>query len=331
MGRLTQTSDVSHEEIRTMVLPDKLPTAVAAWMNALGQTGPSADAARRSALSDDVRLTFAGQTVVGIDAVLAHQARMPAGPAMQALEWRLLPAATATRLALRARFTGGADGRTGPNGLSALDVAFTLGDDGRIQHLEPSPHHKEPADLKPALRVGDRAPPFVLRDTSDRSTSLHGGRVPATLIVWTCNHCPWALAWHERIQNVARDYDLLVRVLQINANDPIVSPHDTLDACRHRVTAGEMASPYLMDAGQEVARAWGVRHTPEAFVLDADGRVAYHGAPDEDHRDPSRDAGWLRAALDAVLAGRDVAVPETKPVGCTVKWTLGSGPGGSER
>lgn len=306
-----------------MVLPDNLPAAVATWMNALGRCGPSVDADRRSALAYDVSLTFAGQTVTGVDAVLAHQARMPAGPAMQALEWRLLPNATATALTLRARFTGGADGRTGPNGLSALDVGFRLDGSGRIAHLAPLPHHREPGDLKPVLRPGDIAPPFELPDTQGRLVSMREGVCQATLVVWTCNHCPWALAWHDRLQRVARDYEGRVRVFQINGNDPRVSPHDTLEACRVRVANGEMASPYLMDAGQRIARLWGVRHTPEAFVLDAEGRVAYHGAPDRDHRDPSGDAGWVRAALDAVLAGGPVALPRTDPVGCTVKWTFG--------
>jgi len=69
-----------------------------------------------------------------------------------------------------------------------------------------------------------------------------------------------------------------------------------------------------------VARALGAEVTPHVFVLDADQRLVYRGAPDADHRDPSQDAAWLRAALDAALAGEAVGEPETRARGCGVKW-----------
>jgi peroxiredoxin len=161
---------------------------------------------------------------------------------------------------------------------------------------------------------------FTLPDTDGTPTPLHVDGAPAAVVVFTCNHCPYALAWHERIQNVARDYaDRGVRVLQINANDSVRYPRDSLEAMQARVDAGEFAGPYLHDATQEVARAWGAKTTPDVFVTDASG-VVYRGAPDADHGDPSLNAQWLRAALDDVLAGRPVANPETKPVGCSIKW-----------
>jgi peroxiredoxin len=161
---------------------------------------------------------------------------------------------------------------------------------------------------------------FTLPDTDGNPTPLHVDGAPAAVVVFTCNHCPYALAWHERIQDVARDYaDRGVRVLQINANDADKYPRDSLDAMRARVEAGEFAGPYLHDETQEVARAWGAKTTPDVFVTDASG-VVYRGAPDADHGDPSLNARWLRSALDDVLAGRPVENPQTKPVGCSIKW-----------
>jgi hypothetical protein len=161
---------------------------------------------------------------------------------------------------------------------------------------------------------------FTLPDTDGTPTPLHVDGVPAAVVVFTCNHCPYALAWHERLQDVARDYaDRGVRFLQINANDGAKYPRDSLEAMRARVAAGEFASPYLHDSSQEVARAWGAKTTPDVFVTDASG-VVYRGAPDADHADPTLNAAWLRAALDDVLAGRPVANPETTPVGCSIKW-----------
>jgi hypothetical protein len=161
---------------------------------------------------------------------------------------------------------------------------------------------------------------FTLPDTDGNPTPLHVDGAPAAVVVFTCNHCPYALGWHDRIQAVARDYaDRGVRVLQINPNDAARYPRDSLDAMRERVAAGEFAGPYLHDETQEVARRWGAKTTPDVFVTDATG-IVYRGAPDADARDPSLNAAWLRAALDDVLAGRPVANPETEPVGCSIKW-----------
>ena len=78
--------------------------------------------------------------------------------------------------------------------------------------------------------------------------------------------------------------------------------------------------PYAFDESQDVARALGAERTPQVFVLDGEQRLAYRGAPDADHEDPSQNAAWLRAALDAVLDGREVERAETPARGCSVKW-----------
>jgi hypothetical protein len=78
--------------------------------------------------------------------------------------------------------------------------------------------------------------------------------------------------------------------------------------------------PYLHDATQEVAREYGAKVTPDVFVLDAESRLRYRGAPDGDYDKPGERAEWLRDALDAVLAGSILNRPETKPVGCSIKW-----------
>ena len=172
-----------------------------------------------------------------------------------------------------------------------------------------------------SLVIGTPAPPFTLPDTDGRPTALPSGDSAATVVVFTCNHCPYALAWHDRLQDVARDYAARgVRTLQINANDADRYPRDSLDAMKARTDAGDFAGPYLHDATQEVARAWGAAVTPDVFVLDHAGRVAYHGAPDADHGEESLAADWLREALDEVLSGEPVARPETRAVGCSIKW-----------
>jgi peroxiredoxin len=168
--------------------------------------------------------------------------------------------------------------------------------------------------------IGEPAPTFALPDTE--GALHHPGGVPATVVVFTCNHCPYALAWHERIIDVAQTYGPRgVRTVAINPNDAERYPRDAPEAMRARVKAGEFDGvPYLRDESQQTARDYGARTTPDVFVLDADGILRYRGAPDGDHEDPSQDAVWLREALDAVLAGKAPSRPETEPVGCSIKW-----------
>jgi peroxiredoxin len=173
------------------------------------------------------------------------------------------------------------------------------------------------------LTVGDRAPLFELPDTDGRPVRLEPERSAATVVVFTANGCPFARAWHERIQQVARDYaGRGVAVLQVVSNDETDHPEDSVAAMRERVAAGELAGPFLRDGEQAAAQAYGATATPEVFVIDRAGVVRYHGAPDGDHDDPGRNAAWLRDALDDVLAGREVALPSTSPAGCSLKWRV---------
>jgi peroxiredoxin len=168
-----------------------------------------------------------------------------------------------------------------------------------------------------SLSIGDPAPTFSLPAAAGGEDGL-GEQTPA-VVVFTCNHCPYALAWHDRILDVARDVD--VPVLLVNPNDGERYPRDSFEAMKQRVEAdGGWPAPYLRDEDQSVARAYGARTTPDVFVVARDGRLAYRGAPDGDYQDPDERAGWLRAAIDAALAGEPAQPAETEPVGCSVKW-----------
>jgi peroxiredoxin len=173
-----------------------------------------------------------------------------------------------------------------------------------------------------AISFGERAPDFDLPATSGERHRLASEGSPATVVYWTCNHCPYALAWHDRMLEVARDYSARgVRTLAINSNDPERYPADSFEAMVERVESeGGWPHPYLHDASQEVAAEWGAERTPHVYVLDSELRLRYVGAPDADYDDPSQGAAWLRDALDAVLEGREPERPQTEPVGCTIKW-----------
>jgi hypothetical protein len=166
------------------------------------------------------------------------------------------------------------------------------------------------------------APSLALPDTAgDVQTLPMPGEAPATVVIWTCNHCPYALAWHDRLVAVANDYaEQGVRFLAVNSNDSERYPADSPGAMRERVEREGWPFPYLWDESQDAARDWGAQTTPHLFVLDADLRIRYEGAPDADHRDSSLNAAWLREALDALLAGESPPQDRTEPVGCSIKW-----------
>jgi hypothetical protein len=295
-----------------------IPTSVSVWIEAVPDAASVPEL--RSALAPEVVFEFAGRKRHGADAVLEHFTSAPRA-ALASARHEVLKGAGNTWIV---RFTG-RDGATlpSPGGpMSAMDFLLTLDDDGLIAKLGMQPHHTEPADLAQPLGPGSKLPLFSLPDAHGTMIDWHDPQAAAHVVIWTCNACPWALGWHDRIQDVAREYAAReVRTVQINANDPGVSPADTLARCLQRVAAGDFAGPYLRDDEQRVARVVGARHTPEVFVTGPDRVIAYHGAPDADSEDPGLRASWLRAALDAVLDGRAPELAETEPIGCTVKWT----------
>jgi peroxiredoxin len=172
--------------------------------------------------------------------------------------------------------------------------------------------------------LGDPAPAFALRDTAGAEHAVpatDGEAPPATVLVVTCNHCPYVVAWNPRLRAVAEDYAPRgVRLLAINANDASRYPADSPQAMERFVRDQDWPIPYLYDESQDVARALDALVTPHVFVLDADHRLRYRGAPDADHTDPSQNARWLRDALDAVLDGSEPSPADTRPRGCSVKW-----------
>ena len=178
------------------------------------------------------------------------------------------------------------------------------------------------ADTATSFGIGDTVPSFSLTDTEGARHDVPAERPPAaTVLIQTCNHCPYVIAWNPRLRAVAEEYGPRgVRFLAVNSNNPETHPGDSPQRMAQFVREQQWPIPYAFDESQDVARALGSERTPEVFVLDAEHRLAYHGAPDADHQDPAQNAAWLRAALDAVLAGSTPENAETPARGCSVKW-----------
>lgn len=143
-----------------------------------------------------------------------------------------------------------------------------------------------------------------------------------TLVIFTCNHCPWAVAWERRLTTLGNDYrEKGVGVIAISSNDPARYSSDSLDGMKVRAKKLGMAFPYAWDASSDVARAFGATKTPEAFLFDAEGRLVYRGAVDDNAEKPTKvTAHYLSDALAALLAGEPIPVKTTKAIGCTIKF-----------
>lgn len=180
------------------------------------------------------------------------------------------------------------------------------------------------------LPLGTSAPDFALPDTNGQTVTLADQRgAPALLVVFLCNHCPYVKHVAAGLQQLAADYQARgVRVVGVNSNDAVNYPDDAPDKMRAEVTLRGYTFPYLFDATQKVAQAYQAACTPDFYVFDREQKLAYRG-----QMDASRPGNGLpvtgadlRAALDAVLAGRAPAADQRPSIGCNIKWKPGNEP-----
>jgi peroxiredoxin len=174
------------------------------------------------------------------------------------------------------------------------------------------------------LAIGTLAPKADVKMASadGRNVSITDMKGPkGTLVVFTCNHCPWAKAWQNRIVDLGNTYSKRgVGVIVVNPNDPEAYPEDAFAVMQERAKELKMTVPYVVDATSDVARAFGATHTPEAFLFDRKGKLVYHGGIDDNAREPEKvTARWLRDALESTVAGKPVVLAETKALGCSIK------------
>ena len=183
------------------------------------------------------------------------------------------------------------------------------------------------ADAGKSLALGAKVPMADAKlksatDGKEVSIAKVAAGKKGTLVVFTCNNCPFAKAWEERIVDLGNTYAKKgVGVLLVNANDPGIAKGDTFDLIQARAKDRGMTFPYAVDEGSGVARAFGASVTPEAFLFDKAGKLAYHGTIDDNHQDPGKvSKHYLKDALDAVTAGKAPPVTETKSMGCGIKF-----------
>lgn len=180
-------------------------------------------------------------------------------------------------------------------------------------------------DPMPGLSLGDPAPSADIKmkgvDGSQTSIADVEGE-NGTLVIFSCNGCPWVKAWEDRIADLGNTFQAKgIGVIAINANDPSQNSEDSFEVMQARANEKGFDFPYVVDGTSDVARAFGATRTPEAFLFDKDGTLVYHGAIDDNAKDPDNvKEHYLRDALQAVSTGGEVGVKETKALGCGIKF-----------
>jgi len=176
-----------------------------------------------------------------------------------------------------------------------------------------------------ALELGSEAP-----KTDVQMKNVDGSMVSindiqgenGTLVIFTCNSCPWAQAWEERIAEIGNTFqDQGIGVIAINSNDPNAKPQDSFAEMQERADDLGLQFPYVVDATSNVAREFGATKTPEAYLFDSNGNLVYHGAIDDNANNPAQvSETYLRDALNAVVQGEQIQTNQTRSIGCEIKF-----------
>ncbi len=170
------------------------------------------------------------------------------------------------------------------------------------------------------LKIGDAAPNFSgIIGIDDKEHGLADYRDnPVVVLVFTCNHCPVAKAYEDRLVALQKDYEAKgVQLVAVNVNN---LPEDRLDKMKERATSKAFNFPYLYDSSQKIGRDYGATVTPHVFVVDKNRKIAYMGAIDDNMQSDAVKKHYLRNALDAILAGKKPPRETTKQFGCGIKY-----------
>ena len=173
--------------------------------------------------------------------------------------------------------------------------------------------------------IGDGAADFSLQNVDGKMVSLSDYEdAKGFLVIFTCNTCPYAIAYEDRIIALDTKYKALgVPVIAINPNNPDVQSGDSFEAMKVRAAEKGFTFPYLFDEGQKVFPKYGAQRTPHVYLLektDSGNVVRYIGAIDDNYQDAQQvEDKYVEDAVDAMLNGSEIEVKTTRAIGCSIK------------
>src|SRR6056297_316046 len=174
-------------------------------------------------------------------------------------------------------------------------------------------------------QIGDKVDNFNLKNIDGKMVSLDEMQdVKGAIVIFTCNHCPYSIANEDRIIELDKKYKKKgYPVIAINPNDPKIQPEDSFDKMKVRAKEKGFTFPYLFDEEQTVHKKFGATKTPHVFVLNKKGNefvLEYIGAIDDSPRKAGKvNDKYVEKAVDALLAGNEPPMRETKAIGCSIK------------
>ncbi|OFY91662.1 MAG: redoxin [Bacteroidetes bacterium RIFOXYA12_FULL_40_10] len=174
-------------------------------------------------------------------------------------------------------------------------------------------------------KVGDAATDFKLKGVDNKMVSLENHKdAKGFIVIFTCNHCPYSIAYEDRIIALDKKYSPLgYPVVAINPNDPALEPKDSFELMIKRAKEKGFTFPYLFDDGQKIFPQYGATKTPHVFILKKEGTkniVKYIGAIDDNYKNAADvSKKYVEDAVDALLANREVEVKTTVAIGCSIK------------
>lgn len=177
-------------------------------------------------------------------------------------------------------------------------------------------------DNSTVLKIGAAMPAFKLPATDDLIVDSGMIRDPVLVVVFTCNHCPYAQAYEGRLRDLMEEYDEEgVQFVLINSNDPTDYPEDSFERMKVKKDEADWSCEYCFDETQDVAKAFGALCTPHCFVFDRHRALKYKGRVDDNWKEPAKVTEHnLRDAIAAIVKDQEPPCHEANAIGCSIKW-----------
>lgn len=177
-------------------------------------------------------------------------------------------------------------------------------------------------DNSTVLSIGAPLPHFQLPSVDGLTIDTHLIKDPVLVVIFTCNHCPYAQAYEDRLIALAKHFDEEgAQFVLINSNDSEQYPDDSFEAMKNRYKEKGFLFPYCHDESQEIAKKYGALCTPHCFVFDQKRKLQYKGRVDDNWKNPAEIKEQnLRDAIEATLKGEIPPKQEANAIGCSIKW-----------
>lgn len=175
-------------------------------------------------------------------------------------------------------------------------------------------------DNSTQLNIGDPIPHFKLPATDGMEVDTHLIKDPVLVVVFTCNHCPYAQAYEQRLKDLMEEFEQSQFIL-VNSNDPTDYPADSFERMKVKKEETGWSCEYCFDESQEVAKAYGALCTPHCFVFDIERNLKYKGRIDDNWQEPNAVTEHnLHDAIQALENGDEPPTHEVNAIGCSIKW-----------